>query len=75
MSVKNSQSSISKIQSKHIIIALVALIAVSLAYTVLLSQYVLPLLAVWTSIILTGVFLYLFWRLVLAVEKIATTTE
>ncbi|MFC6906232.1 hypothetical protein [Halalkalicoccus tibetensis] len=62
-------------QSKYLVFAIWALVGLSLLYTILLAQPILPVLVAWVGIILSGVLLYLLWRAVLAIEKIAESME
>lgn len=61
--------------SKCAILALVALIGLSLLYTAVLAQPLLPVVVTLTGIVLSFVILYLLWRFVLAIERIADAMD
>jgi 1-acyl-sn-glycerol-3-phosphate acyltransferase len=61
--------------SKYLILAIWTLVGLSLLYTIILAQPILPVLVAWAGIILSLVLMYLFFRVVLAIEKIAESME
>jgi hypothetical protein len=62
-------------QSKYLVLAIWALVGLSLLYTILLAQPLLPVIVAWAGIVLSLVVLYLLWRVVLAIEKVADSME
>jgi protein-S-isoprenylcysteine O-methyltransferase Ste14 len=62
-------------RSGPIVLALGLLVVLSLSYALVLGQPVLPWVVAWTGVALSAVLLYLLWRFVRAIERIASALE
>lgn len=63
----------------YVALAIGALVGLSLLYTIVLAQPLLPVIVAWVgivlSVVMSVVMLYLFWRVVRAFERIADSME
>jgi protein-S-isoprenylcysteine O-methyltransferase Ste14 len=75
MSAANDRLRTDAGRSGSIVLVLGTLVVLSLLYALVLGQPVLPWIVAWTGVALSGVLLYLLWRFVRAVERIASALE
>lgn len=62
-------------RTKAVLAALGGLAVLTLLYSILVLQNLFALVSVWTSIVVTVALMYLGWRFVRAVERIAAALE